>query len=296
MRYAKGTGNLARKRPAQTKFVRLSSTEWRAMTRGGELISTSHELGGGEGASATAGAGVAPTRLWRWIFFGVLPLFLAFSTAMAITAYGDSHGATTLAASGELTSRQSLTTLMNLSPVPERAATNFSLVDQYDKMVRLSQFRGKTVLLAFMDAQCTEVCPVEAQQFLDAQKTLGAGIRNVAFVGVNVDPNANSVAAVKRFTYVHGLNALKNWYFLTGSLAQLIPVWRAYGIEVIVPKGGQQTVHSSLMYFLNPLGRERFLADDIVLQRKNGTGYLPSDLVQRWGAGIAQYLRQSANG
>lgn len=293
MRYAKGTGNLARKSPAQTKFVRLSSTEWRAMTRG-ELISTSHGLSGGEGASATASAAVAPTRLWRWIFFGVLPLFLAFSTAMAITAYTDSHSATT--ASGELASRQSLTTLMNLSPVPERAAPNFTLVDQYNKKVSLSQFRGKAVLLAFMDSQCTDVCPVEAQQFLDAQKNLGAAVRNVAFVGVNVNPNANSVAAVKRFTSVHGLNTLKNWYFLTGSLAQLIPVWRAYGIQVILPKGSQQTIHSSLMYFLNPLGRERFLADDIVLQRKNGSGYLPSNLVQRWGTGIAQYLRQAANG
>lgn len=260
------------------------------------LISTSHGLDDEEGVTTSTLTAAAQPRLWRWIFFGALPLFLAFSTTLAITAYRDTHGDNMANTSGELASRQSLTTLMSLSPVPERAAPNFTLVDQYDKVVRLSQFRGKTVLVAFMDAQCTEVCPVEAQQFLDAQKSLGAEIRDVAFVGINVDPHANSVAAVKRFTSVHGLNALKNWYFLTGSLTRLVPVWRAYGIEVIVPKGGQQTVHSSLMFFLNPLGRERFLADDTVLQRKNGTGYLPSNLVQRWGAGIAEYLRQSANG
>lgn len=260
------------------------------------LISTSDCQENREDTTPTEETSFEPTRFWRWICFGVLPLFLAFSAALAITAYTDAHGANAVASSSETTSRQSLTTLMSLSPLPERVASNFTLVDQYGKFVSLSQFRGKAVLLAFMDSRCTEVCPVEAQEFLYAEKDLGSRAKNVVFVGVNVNPHANSVADVKRFTAVHGLGVLKNWHFLTGSLAQLVPVWRAYGIEVIVPKSGKQTAHSSYVYFLNPLGRERYLADANVLQRKNGTGYLPANLVKRWGQGIAHYLKQSANG
>jgi cytochrome oxidase Cu insertion factor (SCO1/SenC/PrrC family) len=237
-----------------------------------------------------------PSQFWRWIYFGVLPLFLAFSAALAITAFEDAHSAINVGSSSETSSRQSLTTLMSLSPLPERVASNFTLVDQAGKSVSLSQFRGKTVLLAFMDSRCTQVCPVEAQEFLLAEKDLGRRARDVVFVGVNVNPHANSVADVRRFTAQHGLSTLKNWYFLTGSLAQLVPVWRAYGIEVIVSKNAKQTAHSSYVYFLNPLGRERFLADANVLQRKNGTGYLPTNLVKRWGEGIARYLKLSANG
>lgn len=238
----------------------------------------------------------APSQFWRWICFGVLPLFLAFSAALAITAFEDAHHVIAVGNSSEMSSRQSLTTLMSLSPLPVRVAPNFTLVDQAGKSVSLSQFYGKTVLLAFMDSRCTEVCPVEAQEFLRAEKDLGRRARSVVFIGVNVNPHANSVADVQQFTTQHGLSALKNWYFLTGSLAKLIPVWRAYGIEVIVSKNAKQTAHSSYLYFLNPLGEERFLADANVLLRPNGSGYLPSNLVSRWGQGIARYLNLSAKG
>ena len=238
-----------------------------------------------------------PSQFWRWINFGVVPLFLAFSTALAITAFADAQGRNVFGVpTNETTSSQSLTTLMSLSPLPARMAPRFTLVDQAGGSVSLSHFRGKTVLLAFMDSRCTEVCPVEAQEFLQAERDLGRRARNVVFVGVNVNPHANSVADVRRFTVQHGLSTLKNWHFLTGSLAQLIPVWRAYGVEVFTSKNAKQIAHSSYIYFLNPLGEERFLADAFALQRQNGSGYLPSNLVKRWGRGIAYYLNQSANG
>ena len=52
----------------------------------------------------------------------------------------------------------------------------------------------------------------------------------MAFVGVNVNPQAESVAVVRHFTAVHGLGQLPNWYFLTGTTRQLARVWAAYGI------------------------------------------------------------------
>ncbi len=237
-----------------------------------------------------------PGQFWRWIGFGVLPLLLAFAVALAITAFLDARNVNAVGNSSETSSRQSLTTLMSLSPLPLRKAPNFTLIDQNGKSTSLRQFRGKSVLLAFMDTRCTEVCPVEAQEFLRAEKDLGQRARNVIFLGVNVNPHANSVADVRQFTNQHGLSALKNWHFLTGTLAQLAPIWRAYGVEVFVSKTSRQTAHSSYLYFLNPLGVERFLADANVLQRPNGSGYLPSNLVKRWGQGIARYLTKSAEG
>lgn len=236
---------------------------------------------------------IAPTPLWRWFFFGVIPLGLFFSVGFAVTAYQETHVALPAGLANEFAIRRSLTTLMNLSPLPNRAAPNFSLVDQSGRAVSLSQFRGKAVVLVFLDSRCTQVCPIIAQEFVVAERSLGADALHVEFVGVNVNPRSNSVADVARFTRVHGLAGFSNWHFLTGSLRRLVPVWRSYGIEVALAKGAAQTVHSSYLYFINPLGRERYLADATVFQSESGRAYLPPGLIGRWGRGIALYLKQS---
>ena len=182
---------------------------------------------------------------------------------------------------------------MNLSPLPNRAAPNFSLVDQTGKTLSLSQFRGKAVVLAFLDSRCTQVCPIIAQEFEIAERSLGVSASHFEFIGVNVNPRSNSVADVARFSRVHGLTNFPNWHFLTGSLLSLVSVWRSYGVEVTLAKGAVQTVHSSYLYFINPLGRERYLADATVFQNESGRAYLPPGLIGRWGRGIAWYLRKS---
>jgi cytochrome oxidase Cu insertion factor (SCO1/SenC/PrrC family) len=186
--------------------------------------------------------------------------------------------------------------MMNLSPVPGRTAPGFSLTDQHGRRVTLSGFRGKAVLLGFFDSRCTQVCPVVAQELIAAGHDLGPRAGRVAFVGVNVNPRAESVAAVRHFTTVHGLSQLPGWYFLTGTTRQLARVWAAYGIQVQLPGGASQTVHSDYLFFISPLGRERFLAAPFAYQQRNGTGYLPAGTVSRWGQGIARYLQQAARG
>jgi hypothetical protein len=45
--------------------------------------------------------------------------------------------------------------LMGLSPVPASAAPGFTLTDQDGRNLPLSRFRGKVVVLEFMDPHCT---------------------------------------------------------------------------------------------------------------------------------------------
>ncbi|MHB8246333.1 MAG: SCO family protein [Acidimicrobiales bacterium] len=240
------------------------------------------------GPSPQVPAPGVPSRLWRWLSFGVLPFLLSLSLAMAITAYVDRQA--------QSQPSTSLRQLMSLSKVPATVAPPFTLTDQRGRRVALSAFKGKVVLLAFIDAKCTLVCPVIAQMILQAQKDLGARAANVAYVAVNVNPLAESVADVASFTKIHGLAKLTNWYFLTGSTPQLERIWREYGIYVNLPKGATQVVHQDFLFFLNQFGRERFMATPFALQRKNGTGFLPSDTLQRWGQGIAKYLERSSVG
>ena len=234
-------------------------------------------------------------RIWRLTSFVLLPFFLAFAVAVAVTAYIETRSGLTGSASTEAQTLSPLAQLMNLSPLANRAAPGFALTNQNGRVVSLANFRGKVVVLAFIDSRCTEVCPVVAQEIIGADHQLGASARNVAFVGVNVNPLAESVVDVRRFSDEHGLSALPNWYYLTGSTTVLSQVWKNYGIQVELPRNATQTVHADYLYFLSPLGRERFLAEPIVNQRRNGVGYLPADLVRRWSKGIAHYVELSMN-
>lgn len=225
-----------------------------------------------------------------------MPFLVALTTAMAITAYAETRGQAGISAPTAPQSAPTLARLMNLSPLPERAAPGFTLTDQHGRRVSLADFRGKAVLLGFFDSRCTEVCPVIAQELIAADHDLGPRASGVAFVAVNVNPRAESVADVEHFSVVHGLSRLPNWYFLTGPTRQLARVWGAYGIEVELPRGASQTIHQDYLFFVNPLGRERFLAEPFASRRRNGTGYLPAGTVKRWGQGIARYLMQAASG
>ena len=232
-----------------------------------------------------------PIPFIKWINFVILPFALSLSLALAVSSYVYTHSTSASTYNQNLTISP-LRQLMGLSDISARAAPEFSLVDQKGQRVSLAQFRGKAVLLSFLDSRCTTVCPVLAQEFLLANHDLGSTASKVAFIAVNVNPVANSVADVSVFDNLHGLNKMANWYFLTGPAAKLASVWKAYGIYVNVPQNSNQVTHADYLFFITPSGQERYLASPVVDQTKNGTGYLPQPTLVQWGHGIATYLRR----
>ena len=50
---------------------------------------------------------------------------------------------------------------------------------------------------------------------------------------------------------------MPNWYFLTGSLAQLTTVWNAYGIQVQTVGSGGMAAHSDTTYVIDGAGHLR---------------------------------------
>lgn len=191
--------------------------------------------------------------------------------------------------------------LMGLSPVPEQAAPNFTLTDQAGHTMALSAFRGKVVVLNFMDPHCTDICPIVAQEFEQAYRELGPAAGKVVFAAVNVNQQYNSVASVAAFTDEQRLNALP-WHFFTGSPATLHAVWRHYSISVAGSSSGD-VIHTSAMYFIDPQGRERFIAspqDEATTKPRaaynisDATGYVAPGDMANWGSGIAALARTLA--
>lgn len=140
-------------------------------------------------------------------------------------------------------------------------ATDFQLTDQNGSVINLSDFRGKVVVLTFMDSQCTDTCPLTAAQFRLAYRQLDTvETSQVVFMGVNVNVKANTVADVKEITQSWHLDEIPNWHFLTGNLRDLEQVWQEYNIAVQISPSSQheEIVHISGTFIIDLLGEKRW--------------------------------------
>jgi cytochrome oxidase Cu insertion factor (SCO1/SenC/PrrC family)/thiol-disulfide isomerase/thioredoxin len=131
------------------------------------------------------------------------------------------------------------------------AAPAFTLTDQFGQRISLSSFRGRVVILAFNDSECTTVCPLTTTAMVDAREMLGAAGSHVQLLGVDANPTATAVKDVRAYSRVHGM--LHQWEFLTGTYTQLKRVWKAYGIAVQIIRG--QIDHTPALYVITPQGK-----------------------------------------
>src|SRR5260370_11170182 len=102
---------------------------------------------------------------------------VAFATlfAFALAGHGARNGQFPVRPTGIPASvSTALAGQLQLSPVPRSAAPGFTLTDQSGRSVSLTSFRGRTVVLTFMDSHCTDVCPIVSREFIDAKSDLGA--------------------------------------------------------------------------------------------------------------------------
>ena len=141
-------------------------------------------------------------------------------------------------------------------------APGFRLVDQRGRRVSLRSLRGKAVALTFLDPVCNSVCPVIAQAFRVADEMLGNEASRTVFVAIAANPIYHSVETIDAFDRAQHLTGVKNWQYLTGSVAQLTRAWNAYGIQVSVLSAGAMVAHSEVAYIIDPHGRMREILGD----------------------------------
>src|SRR5688572_14833552 len=104
--------------------------------------------------------------------------------------------------------------------------------DSDGRSVRLSELRGKPLVVSFVYTGCFQVCPATTQ-FLakavaEAERTLGPGAFRVATIGFNLP--FDSPAAMKDFRRKFGL-ASPHWLFLTPEAAALERLTADFGFR-----------------------------------------------------------------
>ena len=160
-------------------------------------------------------------------------------------------------------------------------------MDQEGKSFSLASFKGSAVVLEFMDTHCVDICPLVSREFVNAFHNLGTSASHVVFLAVNVNPFHLQISDVATYSREHQLDTIPTWHFFTGSAKDLRAVWRRYGVLVEARSPNVDVIHTSIIYFLDSHGRERYVGVPTDYHNAQGTAYLPADQLISWGHGIA---------
>ena len=187
-----------------------------------------------------AGAMIVGSRVQQ----GVLVLLLALIAAIAAVVVSRSQSPL-----GGAATRSSAFDGPTLPP--GLRAANFGLRDQNGKLVRLTQYRGRVVVLTFIHSLCHDACPFMVEQIKGALNSLPGGGREVPAIGVSVAAAEDTPRNRRRFIAKHEMAGRLE--FLGGSASDLRHVWRDYAIQ---PVQGPVD-HSTFVLLLDKRGFER---------------------------------------
>jgi protein SCO1/2 len=138
------------------------------------------------------------------------------------------------------------------------ALPDFALRDQNGRLVELAGQHGKLVLLTFLYTHCPDVCPLTAQNLSLAVGSLGKAGRDVRVLAVSVDPAGDTPKSVRRFVRDHRLSP--QFHYLTGTGAQLSPIWHAYDVTA-VRNPGDDVDHTLYVLLVDRTGKGRVIYD-----------------------------------
>jgi len=138
----------------------------------------------------------------------------------------------------------------------DEPAPAFSLIDQNGRRVALADFRGKVVIVTFLFTNCTDVCPVLPQILNRVDQLLSEDERKqLAYVGISIDPKRDTPAQMRKFMQQHGLSEAR-WTLLSGTLKELTQAANDYGV-VVRPDPRLDFVHNTVFVLIDGKGRLR---------------------------------------
>jgi protein SCO1 len=144
----------------------------------------------------------------------------------------------------------------------QRLAPNFVLRDQHGTRVSMAGYRGRPVILTFVDPLCRNLCPLEAHLLNHVVGQMPASQRP-AILAVSVDPPADARANLLQDERKWSL--VPQWHWAVGPHAELAAVWKHYsiGVSVTTKRVARTTIryiiHTEAAYVIDPTGHERAL-------------------------------------
>jgi protein SCO1/2 len=138
---------------------------------------------------------------------------------------------------------------------PVRPVADFTLINQDGQPVRLSDYRGKLVVLFFGYTHCPDVCPTTLARLNQVMRALGDEAKAVQVLFVSVDPERDTPAVLKRF--LSHFNP--TFVGLTGQAEAVAAVNTVFGVyvnqEEVGSAAGYLVTHTARLYVIDRQGR-----------------------------------------
>lgn len=172
----------------------------------------------------------APPRRTRLFSLSSLTFCLVLTACCALL--GPARAATEApAAPATLGLDQNLALRLSQAVVGKQV-NDFTLLDRNGQAVRLSQYRGKPLLVSFIYTGCFEVCPLTTRSLQSAVEA-GRGVfgtRQFNVVSIGFNQPADSPQSLKAFALQHRIDQ-PNWEFLSPHSSIVEPLTREFGFS-----------------------------------------------------------------
>jgi cytochrome oxidase Cu insertion factor (SCO1/SenC/PrrC family) len=195
-----------------------------------------------------------PFRRLRWFLLGgalVLGIGLGAAIAVLRSSSAPAFSMSGAAAAPEVS-----------WPMGKKLAPGFSLRNENGGPISLRQFRGRPVIVTFIDPLCRNLCPLEAKVLGHVVAQLPAAQRPVILaVSTNTWADARKNLLLDKSKW----SLPSDWHWAVGASAALARVWKEYAIGVSVATKTiagikvRRITHTEAAYLVDPSGYQRAL-------------------------------------
>jgi len=141
---------------------------------------------------------------------------------------------------------------------PPKQLVDFEMPSNTGEDVKLSDFRGKPVLLFFGYTHCPDYCPTTLGEFKQIKKQLGEQGDDVAYVFISVDGERDTPDVLNRYVTTFD----PSFVGLQGTSENLQPIAKDYGLYAkkntqVESAGGYLVDHTVVTYLIDKQGQLR---------------------------------------
>jgi cytochrome oxidase Cu insertion factor (SCO1/SenC/PrrC family) len=147
-------------------------------------------------------------------------------------------------------------------PSGRRSAPEFVLHDQAGRRVSIGAYRGRPVILTFIDPLCRNLCPLEAQVLNQVVRRLPPPARP-EILAVSVDVYGSADRRSNLLQDVREWKLVPQWRWAVGTPSALAGVWWRYGVGVkvttkrIAGRTINYVTHTEAAFVIDRSGHER---------------------------------------
>lgn len=128
---------------------------------------------------------------------------------------------------------------------------DFTLTNQLNKQVSLSDLDGKIIIADFFFTSCPSICPALTRNMKRLQDAFNKTDTIVRFVSFSVDPVRDSVPRLNRYANKYGINH-DTWWLLTGDKEEIYDIAKnEFKANIADTKVDTNFIHTEYFFMLD---------------------------------------------